>query len=402
MTDPMLSGVRVVDLTQYLSGPTVTRLMAEMGAEIIKIEQPPHGDPIRTLAVMSNGRSGYFVQQNRGKKSLCIDFDKPEGRTILDALIAEADIVVQNYGPGVLERRGLDYASLVEKHPRLIYASISGFGRAGNHSHKTCFDLIAQSYSGLLNATGEEDGPPMPVGSSYADVTAGVHTLAAIGIALFHRERTGRGTNIDIAMVDTLFHANELAVQGASITKGKWRPKRGGRFSSLNSPQGIYKGPGGWIAIHVMAGQWPGFCRAMNRPELEHDERFESLRGRHKNRHELNPIIEAWMATFATDEDLIKQLESNRIPCAPVLDAADAITHPYFVERRMVRTINDPFIGEMVIPGNPLRFSEQPQELDLVTPSLGEHNAEILSTLGYSSQQITHLVETGILSSADR
>ncbi len=397
MPDPILAGVRVLDLTQYLSGPTVTRLMAEMGADIVKIEQAPYGDPIRGLAVMSNGRSGYFVQQNRGKKSVCLDFDKPEGRAVLDKLIAQADVLVENYGPNVLERRGLDFDSLSKDHPKLIYASISGFGRKGSYSHKTCFDLIAQSYSGMVNLTGPEDGPPMPVGSSYADVTAGVHALAGIGMALYHRERTGRGGHIDIAMIDTLFHAHELAVQGASITKGKWRAKRGGRFSNLNAPQGIFKGPQGWIAIQVMETQWPHFCSAMNRPDLPVDERFADIRGRHKNRAELNPIVEEWMGTFATDADLLAKMEEHRIPCAPVLDAADAITHPYFVERRMVKTITDPFIGELTIPGNPLRFSEQPEELDLETPSLGQHNNEVLSALGYTAEDIDRLAVDGVI-----
>ena len=397
MADPILAGVRVLDLTQYLSGPTVTRLMAEMGADIVKIEQAPYGDPIRGLAVMSNGRSGYFVQQNRGKKSVCLDFDKPEGRAVLDKLIAQADVLVENYGPNVLERRGLDFDSLSKAHPKLIYASISGFGRKGSYSHKTCFDLIAQSYSGMVNLTGPEDGPPMPVGSSYADVTAGVHALAGIGMALYHRERTGRGGHIDIAMIDTLFHAHELAVQGASITKGKWRAKRGGRFSNLNAPQGIFKGPQGWIAIQVMETQWPHFCLAMDRPDLPVDERFADIRGRHKNRAELNPIVDEWMGTFATDADLLAKMEEHRIPCAPVLDAADAITHPYFVERRMVRQITDPFIGELTIPGNPLRFSEQPEELDLETPSLGQHNSEVLSALGYTAEEIDQLSVDGVI-----
>ena len=398
----MLDGVKVVDLTQYLSGPTVTRLMAEMGADIVKIEQPPYGDPIRGLAMMTDGRSGYFVQQNRGKKSVCVDMNTQEGRDVLDRIIAEADVLVENYGPGVLERRGLDYASIAEKHPRLIYASISGFGRTGSYSHKTCFDLIAQAYSGMVGLTGDEDGAPMPVGSSYADVTSGVHAFAAIGMALFHRERTGRGGSIDIAMVDTLFHAHELAVQGASITKGKWRATRGGRFSSLNAPQGVFHGPQGWIAIQVMEAQWKGFCRAMERPDLEVDERFNTIRLRSRNRAELNPIVEAWMGTFPDDAALIERLESERIPCAPVLDPADAITHPYFVERGMARSVTDPFIGEFVIPGNPLKFSEQPGELDLQTPMLGEHNGSVLRGLGYTDAQIDAMSESGVLKTRDR
>jgi crotonobetainyl-CoA:carnitine CoA-transferase CaiB-like acyl-CoA transferase len=400
---PILDGIRVVDLTQYLAGPTVTRLLAEQGADVVKVEQAPYGDPTRTLAVLREGRSGYFVQQNRGKRSLCVDFDDPEGRRILDALIATADVVVENYGPGVLERRGLDHASLRARHPRLIVASISGFGRApGPLSHKTSFDLIAQAYSGLLIQTGPADGPPMPVGVSYADVMSGVHAVAGIGLALFHRERTGRGQHVDIAMVDALFHAHELTVQGAHLTGGKWRPRRSGAKSALNSPTGVFKAPQGWIVLQVMGNQWPGFCRAIGRPELEHDERFCGLRERAKNRDELNALIEHWMTGFATDADVLAVLEAERIPCAPVIDAADAHEYPYFVERRMVRTVPDPILGEVRIPGNPLRLSEQPDDLPLVAPLLGEHSVEVLAELGWTAADATRLEAAGVLRSKPR
>ena len=239
---PILDGVRVVDMTQYLAGPTVTRLLAEAGADVVKIEQPPYGDPTRTLAVMNDGRSGYFVQQNHGKRSLCMDFDDPRGREVLDALIARADVFVENYGPGVMERRGLDFARLHVRHPRLIVATISGFGRDSAFSDKVAFDLIAQAYSGLLAMTGPVEGPPMPVGTSIADVMSGVHTVAGIGLALYHRERTGRGQHVDISMVDSLFHAHEITVQGPPLTGMRWKPKRGGEKSALNSPPGVYRG----------------------------------------------------------------------------------------------------------------------------------------------------------------
>ncbi|MEI7992720.1 MAG: CoA transferase, partial [Actinomycetota bacterium] len=231
---PILDGLKVVDMTQYLAAPTVTRLLAEAGASVVKIEQPPYGDPTRSLAVMSNGRSGYFIQQNHGKRSLCIDFDDPRGREVLDKLIAEADVFVENYGPGVLARRGLDHNSLLAKHPRLIVATVSGFGRDSAYSEKVAFDLIAMAYSGMLHITGEPDRSPVMVGTSIADVMSGVHTVAGIGLALYHRERTGRGQHIDISMVDSMFHAHELAIQGHSITKGKWRQKRSGSKSALH------------------------------------------------------------------------------------------------------------------------------------------------------------------------
>ena len=399
---PILDGVRVVDMTQYLAGPTVTRLLAEAGADVVKIEQPPYGDPTRTLAVMNDGRSGYFVQQNHGKRSLCMDFDDPRGREVLDALIARADVFVENYGPGVMERRGLDFARLHATHPRLIVATISGFGRDSAFSDKVAFDLIAQAYSGLLAMTGPVEGPPMPVGTSIADVMSGVHTVAGIGLALYHRERTGRGQHVDISMVDSLFHAHEITVQGPPLTGMKWKPKRGGEKSALNSPQGVYRGPERWIALHVMQGQWPAFCRAIERPDLEHHELFADLRGRHRNRHDLNALIEAWMATVPTDAEVITRLEAQRVPCAPVLEPWEAIGHPYFESRRMVRRIRDPILGEVVIPGNPLRFSEHPGDLDQVAPLLGEHNAEVLTELGYSPDAIAGLVEAGVLRSGDR
>ena len=396
----ILQGVRVVDMTQYLSGPTVTRLMAEHGADIIKIEQAPFGDPVRTLAFHKDGRSGYFVQQNRGKRSLCIDFDAPEGRAALDELIARADVLVQNYGPGVLERRQLDWKSLAAKHPRLIMASISGFGKDGPFSHKTAFDLIAQAYSGLLYLTGPVDGPPTPVGTSYADVMSGVHAVAGIGFALYHRERTGEGQHIDISMVDSLFHAHEISVQGPSITKGRWKAKRLGSRPTLNSPFGVYKAAEGYIVLQVMTAQWPGFCRAMGRPELETDERFCDMSARHKNAIELNDLIEDWLTSLPTDAAAFELLEAERVPCAPVLPPDQAIGHPYFEARGMVRTIEDPIIGTMHIPGNPLRMSAQREVLTLTAPLLGQHNGEILRELGFDDARIAAMETAGTLRSA--
>jgi CoA:oxalate CoA-transferase len=404
----ILHGVRVVDMTQYLSGPTVTRLLAEQGADIVKVERAPHGDPTRTLAFVKDGRSGYFVQQNRGKRSLCIDVDDPRGREVLDALIARADVLVENYGPGVMERRGLDWATLRVRHPRLIVASISGFGKGsgdesglrapGPMSHKTAFDLIAQAYSGLLHLTGPADGTPTPVGTSYADVMSGVHAVAGIGLALYHRERTGEGQHIDIAMVDTLFHAHELSIQGPSITKGRWTAKRMGARSTLNTPQGVFPTADGHIVIQVMQNQFAGFCRAMGRPELATDERFAGLDGRHANRLELNDLVEEWTRS-GTSEEVLAALEGERVPCAPVLAPHEAIGHPYFEARGMVRLVDDPLIGQVHIPGNPLRLSAQPEEPHLVAPLLGEHNAQVLGELGFGDDHVAALEAAGVLAS---
>ena len=400
----ILEGIRVVDMTQYLSGPTVTRLMAELGAEVIKIEQAPYGDPTRSLAIMKDGRSGYFVQQNRGKRSVCLDFKHADGRRVLDALLAKADVFVENYGPGVLDRHGLDWPSLHVKHPRLIMGSISGFGKDKSvdpaFGSKTAFDTIAQAYSGFMHLTGPADGPPMLVGMSFADVMSGVHTLAGVGLALFDRERTGRGQWVDIAMVDSLFHAQDLAVQGSFLTGGKWQAKRGGSRSAATTPVGAIKAPEGYIAIHVAASQWAGFCRAMGRPDLEKDERFADLRSRHQNRQVLYELIEAWMATFPNDAAVLAALDAERVPCAPVMNPGNTVGHPYFESRRTTRVVKDPILGEVAIPGNPLRLSEQPEDLDLVAPLLGEHNGAVLAELGYGPEEIADLEASGVLRSA--
>ncbi len=398
----ILEGIRVIDMTQYLAGPTVTRMMAEMGADIIKIEQAPGGDPSRQYAIVNDaGRSGYFVQQNRGKKSLCLDFDHPKGKDILLRLLSSADVFVENYGPGVMERRGLHWDSMKELNPRLIMASISGFGRDSSMSDRPAFDMIAQAYSGSMHMTGDPEGPPMPVGQSIADVMTGVHAVTAIGYSLFHRERTGQGQFVDIAMVDSLFHSQELAVQGPSLTGMKWKPKRSGHRSRINSPLGAFKGPEGWIVIQCMDAQWPRFTEAIGQPELLTDPRFSNLIGRTKNREELNSIIEKWMEGFETDQAILDILAAARVPSGPVLAPYDAIGHPYFESRGAIREINDPLLGALHIPGDPLHFSDFPDPLDLVAPTLGQHNENILESLGFTTEEINQLGESDVIMSAE-
>ena len=398
----ILEGIRVIDMTQYLAGPTVTRMMAEMGADIIKIEQAPGGDPSRQYAIVNDaGRSGYFVQQNRGKKSLCLDFDHREGKDILLRLLSTADVFVENYGPGVMERRGLHWESIKELNPRLIMASISGFGRDSSMSDRPAFDMIAQAFSGSMFMTGDPEGPPMPVGQSIADVMTGVHAVTAIGYSLFHRERTGQGQFVDIAMVDSLFHSQELAVQGPSLTGMKWKPKRSGHRSKINSPLGAFKGPEGWIVIQCMDAQWPRFTEAIGQPELLTDTRFSNLVGRTKNREELNSIIEKWMEGFETDQAILDILAGARVPSGPVLAPYDAIGHPYFESRGAIREINDPLLGALHIPGDPLHFSDFPDPLDLVAPTLGQHNENILTSLGFTTEEINQLDASHVIMSGE-
>jgi crotonobetainyl-CoA:carnitine CoA-transferase CaiB-like acyl-CoA transferase len=399
----MLSGLKVLDFTQYLAGPTVTRLMAEMGAEIIKVEQAPMGDPARLLPVVKNGRSAYFVQQNRGKKSLCLDFSKSEAIELLHSLATKVDVVVENYGPGVLERRHLDYASLRNINPRIIMASISAFGRTGPLSHKVGYDFIAQAFSGLMHMTGYPDRPPVFVGMAIGDTGSGVHAFAAVGYALYYREKTGVGQHIDISMVDALYHMHEVNVQAYTTTEGQYVPQRMGAHHALVTPCGVFKGPEGYIAVLVLDRQWPAMAKAMGHPELIDDERFATGPERAKNQKELIAIIEEWMASLASDEAVLKVLDEYRIAASPVMSVAASVTHPHFQARGMIRKVADPILGEVTIPGFPFKFSGFPELPDIQAPMLGQHGSELLRDhLGLTEQEVGKLKASGVLVSADK
>jgi len=400
--EPYLEGIRVLDFTQYLAGPACTRLLVELGAEVVKVERSPYGDPVRAAPPRINRRSGNFVQQNRGKRSLCLDLSRPEAVELVKELIPHVDVVVENFSHGVMDRWGMGWDDLSAINPRLIMASVTGFGQTGPLKHKTCFDFIAQAYSGLMHMTGEPDGPPTMVGMGLGDTNAGFHAFAGVGFALFHRDRTGRGTHIDVSMVDALFHMQETAVHSATMLED-YEPMRSGRFYGPMMPAGPFKSPGGWIVILCAQNQIQALWNAIGHPEFADDPKFATNPGRLENREELADIIESWMATFETDDEVMAALEAERVPCGPVLSPADAIEHPYFVERGTVREITDPLAGTFSIPGFPIKFSDAPPDPDLVTATLGEHNRDILADLlGYDSATIDALEADGLLFSKDR
>lgn len=400
---PILADEVVLDFTQYLAGPTVTRLMAELGARVIKIEQPPYGDPMRAQGPRRNRRSGSFIQQNRGKESVCVDLSTPEGVDLVKRLAGACSVVVENFTPGVMAGKGLGYPDLKEINPALIMVSVSGFGQTGPMTDRPCFDFIAQAFSGIMHLTGEPDGPPLFVGAGLGDVNAGVHGFAAVGYALYRRDRTGAGCHIDVSMVDALFHFQEQAVQASSITDGAFVPMRQGRHYQPVSPAGTFQGPEGWIVMLCSVNQIGNLWEALGRPELADDARFATNESRIEHRDELTTIIEAWMAGFDRDADVIAALEAHRVPCGPVLDPAEAVDHPYFTERGTVRTIEDPIAGSFAVPGFPIHYSEPSLRPDLAAPAMGQHNREVLDTmLGLTADEIDDLTRRGVLGAKDR
>ncbi|MCP4224261.1 MAG: CoA transferase, partial [Actinomycetia bacterium] len=401
--EAFLAGVRVLDFTQYLAGPACTRLMAELGADVIKVEAAPSGDPTRTRLPAVDGRAGLFVQQNRGKRSLAVDLSRPEGTALIKELVPHVDVVVENATPGVMGRKGLGYDDLAAVNPAIVMASISGFGQFGPYRERKSFDFIAQAMGGVMHMTGDPDGPPYFVGIGLADTNAGVHAFAGIGYALFRRDRTGQGAHIDVAMTDAMFHMHEFAVQAPSITGDRDLPMRQGRHYQPAAPAGTFRAPDGWIVLLCTDQQIHYLWEAMSREDLATDPRFATNPDRVANRPELTREIEAWMATFATTDDVLEALSAAGVPAGRVLSPADAVDDPHFQARGTVRQITDPYIGTFDAPGFPLKIDGAAVEPELETAALGQHNEEVLtSLLGWSSGEVQAAVDAGLLVQSDR
>ena len=398
----MLDGYKVVDFTQFVAGPTVTKLMAEMGAEIIKIEIAPNGDLCRNFPYVKDMRSAYFVQQNRGKKSLCLNIKSPEGNAIVRDLIARADVLVQNYAPGVIGRMGFDYENVRKLNPKIIMCSVSTFGQTGPLASQPGYDFIGQAYAGVTYLSGEEGGDYYPPALAIGDVSTGVHAYAAVATALLHRERTGEGQHLDISLLDTYFHYHDMAVELVSSSHGTQRvPRLGNQIGAL-SPAGIFKTKTGSLYIFAFQNNhWASLCRVMGRTDLIEDPRCLDNNLRVANRPLVNGAINTWLMTLDGTDAADVILRENHIPHAPILTVDEAMAHPHMRERRTVRTVPDRILGDFQVPGFPFRFSGFPDELPLEAPLLGEHNREILRDhLGFSADRIEQLERDGILHSA--
>ncbi|HBD13125.1 MAG TPA: formyl-CoA transferase [Porticoccaceae bacterium] len=376
----ILDGYRFLDFTQYLAGPTTSRLAVEMGAEVIKVELMPAGDPVRLLPHRRNNRSGYYIQQNRGKKGVCVDIRNPKGLELIKGLIKECDVLLENFAPGAIGRLGLSYDVVKEINPEIIMCSISAFGQTGPLSTLPGFDYIAMAVSGVMDMIGDPEQPPYFPMLGIGDVSAGVHALAAINGALLYRHKTGKGQYIDISLLDSYFHAHEINVQAYSGSKGKIVPRRAGHHHYAAAPLGLFKCQDGFLFMVVMARQWAPLCKAMGREDLAEHPDYDTNLKRVERKDEIVRIIEDWLSNYKRD-DALKLLEDMHIPVAPVLSVPEAMEHPHLIEREVVRTIEDRGYGELQIPGVPLRFSEFPEKLDLQAPYLGEHNREVFGNL---------------------
>jgi crotonobetainyl-CoA:carnitine CoA-transferase CaiB-like acyl-CoA transferase len=396
--DRMFSGLRVLDLTQYIAGPMMGKLMADLGAEVIKLEIAPRGDMMRHYGPPS-GQSTVFISENRGKKSVCFDLKRPEGTELLRDLVRCSDVLIENWTPGVLAKYGVSYETLRPLNPRLIMCSLSGFGQTGPYAHLPGNDLIAFAASGILNMVGYPDDSPLyPGGGSLADSIGGVHGFAAVCAALYHRERTGNGQYIDLALADSLMHLTSVLITTRSFLGTGYKPIRSGAHLTGLTPCGIFRARDGYVAITVLIQQFETFAKLMNKPELAADPRFDTSEHRTANRQELIGLVEDWLQSFPSREEAIALIQGAHILCSPVLDTEGVMTDPHNVARNSLQEVEQPGAGKLKLPKTPFRFSQAAVEVRGHAPLMGEHNEQVLAeVLHYPRERIEALAKRGIL-----
>lgn len=389
-----LQGLKVLDLTHAYNGPFCTTLLADNGADVIKIE-PPQGDQCRTWGPMDekSGESGFFAFLNRNKKGVTLNLKNEKAREIFYDMVREADVVVENFRVGVSKKLKVDYETLREINPKIIYASGSGFGQYGPLSDRPCYDIVAQSMGGMVNLTGFEDTPPVKVGPSVADNVTGIYLCVGTLMALYHREKTGEGQQVDVAMADTIFSLLENAI--VKTTMAGYIPQREGNVDPSISPFDIYEACDGYIAIGVGNDKlFRKFCDVIGMEYLLDNPMYTTNDLRCQNyKNGLQGLIQAWVSDKKKG-DLEALFAEAGIPCGPVLDMEEAINHPHFQAREMMVHSTHPTIGEMYFQGCPIKLTETPGSVDAPAPLLGQHNGEIF---GMSDEELTKMEEEGVL-----
>jgi CoA:oxalate CoA-transferase len=397
----MLEGYRVLDFTHFVAGPTCTRILGEMGADVIKVERSPEGDRVRVLGIVRDGMSSYYVQHNHSKRSLAVDLRKAKGRDLLLSMIPKIDVVVENFAPGVIAKMGFGYEALSKINPRIVMCSVSVAGQTGPLSYKPGYDYLGASYAGVIDQLGEPDHTPITPPLAIGDISTGVAAAMAVGFALLNRERTGEGQYLDASLLDTYFHMHELSVPVVSLRPGRWSPKRNGSLHPTGAPTGVYRSKQGYVFLVVQQHEIGRLWRAMKRPELAEDPRFRTNRDRVKNQEALREIIEQWMQSLPDRDSALRELDAQRVPCAPVLKLEESMAQPHLRERKTVRRIKNEALGEFDLPGMPVKFSRWPDRTDVKASRVGADNAAILSeVLGMTAAEIEELYREQVLLTA--
>jgi CoA:oxalate CoA-transferase len=392
-----LEGVRVADLSHVLAAPTASMILADLGAQVIHIE-PPSGDDARQFGPFIAGQSAYFISINRNKKSLVIDLKKEEGKTILGEIIRACDVVLENFKPGTMKKLGFSYEDCRKINPRIIYASISGFGHEvpSEYADQPAYDMIAQAYSGVMSICGPVGGPPVRVGTSIGDIIAGHQCAISILAALRHRDRTGEGQRIDQSMVDGLLYVLENAL--VRYTVGGDIPKPLGTMHPSITPFQAFPTKESWIVIAVGNDTiWRRFCTALGRPELLEDDRFTSNESRTQHRAQLIPMLEN-IIKDRTTAYWLEVLCRGGVPCSPIQSIDQIVKDPLVTYRGMLATVEQPMAGPVRIAGSPFHLSVTPGQVYTHAPLPGEHTIEVLrDLLNYGEEAIRSLRERKIV-----
>jgi len=393
-----LEGVRVLDLTRMYGGPFCTMLLAELGAEVIKVEIPEAGDGVRNLAPQTEGQESYpFIILNRGKLGITLNLESEAGRNICKALVGKSDILIENFTPGVMEKLGLSYEQIKPLNPELIYASISGFGQTGPSRSQVAFDTIIQAMGGLVSVNGQPDSPPTKVAPAIADFLGGMYAIIAILAALQYRSMSGQGQQIDISMQDSVWAITAIQHLPVYLMTGQEPPRLGNRMIEV-TPFNIYPAKDGYIVIAIVTvGQWQRLLEVLGREDLKDVPEYQSQFDRVKHMDVIDSMVEEWTRE-RTIEEIIGLLRAVDLPCSPVPTFGQVTKDPQLASRGMQVEVEQLISGRLKVPGSVFKMSETPGSPSQPAPFVGQHNAEVYSSvLGYDNETIDRLQREGVI-----
>jgi len=401
-TQPLpLAGIRVIDYTHFLAGPYLSRCLAGLGADVIKVERPTEGDAGRHHPYFKNGQSGYFLQQNMGKKGLCVNLKDARGLKLVHELVRTADVFVENYRPGALNRLGLGYPDLAQLNPRLVYCSVSAYGHTGPDASRPGFGVIAEAKSGAMAMIGVPGEPPPLFRMPIADMYAGIHGVAAVCAALVGRATTGKGQHVDTALYDCMIGMHDFAVQCHTLSDGKEIPEQTGHDLPQATVYGVFAARDGNLVIAAQVDDaWKRLAQLVGGAALASDTRFHSPDGRNSNREEILGTIKAWTKSRSVAE-CTAALDAAEVPCSAVQNIDAVLADPQVAARGMIVEQEHPVLGKVRLANIPFKFSDCDVTPRTVAPLLGQHNREIAAALGFPQTDIDAMVADGVLYAED-
>ncbi|MDH6260456.1 CoA transferase [Bradyrhizobium sp. BR13661] len=393
-----LKGIRVIDYSHFLAGPFMGRCLAAMGAEVIKVERPKQGDAGRAHGYFKDGQSGYFLQQNMGKQGLCIDLRDKRGLDMMMKLIDTADVFIENYRPGALERLGLGYKALSARNPKLIYCSVSAYGHTGPYADRPGFGLIAEAMSGALAQLGNPGEAPPLLRMPLADMYTGIHGVAAINAALVGRASSGRGQHIDLALYDCMVSMHDYAVQRYFLSGGIDLPKQTGSGQPDSTVYGVFPAKDGNLVIAAQVDDaWRRLASLIGGDTLASDERFTTPAARNAHYAEAMEIVRKWTLSQPSRDACLAALDEAGVPSAPVQTIAEVVKDPQIHARGMLVEQEHPVLGKVTLPNLPFHFSDCDTTVRTPAPLLGQDNRRIAASLGFSAEQVDEMVHDGVL-----